>query len=382
MKFIFYSPIAFEKWDWRNSVEKGIGGSETSHVEMAWRLAARGHEVVTYAPIPDDCPGEWRGTIWKKLEEVDFKQKGVWILYRCPETVDRFPSKGRRKDQQLWLMMQDWDYPNWTDDRIKNTDRIITLCKSHGKYIIKKHPLVQNNLWLSSNGIKIDLIEETEKLNIKRNPKRIMYASSPDRGLKAALQIFKKAHELDPELELHAFYGFNNLNKLIKGSPNSPLAVAKREIEALMSQPGVTFHGRISQVELYKQWYETGIDLYCTTFFETSHITGMEAQAMGGIPIFSPIFAQAENMQYGIGIEGDPSDPLTIARFAAEVVHLTTQQYIQDEIRPQMMKWARKRFDWEIFVTQWELEAQGKRKEFEEQYEFPQQLTKEEIAEL
>ena len=47
MDFYLYSPVAFEKWDWRNSVEKGIGGSETSHVEMAWRLVARGHKVLS-----------------------------------------------------------------------------------------------------------------------------------------------------------------------------------------------------------------------------------------------------------------------------------------------------------------------------------------------
>src|SRR3990167_1047237 len=51
MDFYFYSPVAFEKWDFRNSIETGIGGSETSHVEMAWRLARRGHKAVTHPPI-------------------------------------------------------------------------------------------------------------------------------------------------------------------------------------------------------------------------------------------------------------------------------------------------------------------------------------------
>jgi hypothetical protein len=216
MRFIFYSPIAFEKWDWRNSVEKGIGGSETSHVEMAWRLAARGHEVITYAPIPKDCPGEWRGTKWYPIEDVDTLLEGVWILYRCPNFVEKFPPIEKRKNQQLWLLMQDWDYPDWTDERIHNTDKIITLCQSHGEFTIKNHPKIAENMWLSSNGIKIDLIEESEKEKIVRNPLRIMHASSPDRGLKQALLSFRKAKEYVPKLEFHAFYGFNNLEKLAK----------------------------------------------------------------------------------------------------------------------------------------------------------------------
>lgn len=376
MDFYFYSPVAFEKWDYNSSVKQGIGGSETSHVEMAWRLARRGHNVITYAPIKKSTKTEWRGTKWYPIEKASFKQKGVWILYRCPEMVDKFPIKSKRYSQQIWLMMQDWDYPNWTDKRIKNTDRIITLCKSHGRYTIDNHPLIGklNNLWLTSNGAKIDLIEEIEKLNIKRNPKKIMYASSPDRGMKYALQVFQKAREYVPDIELHLFYGFNNLDKLIKGKPDSYLAKEKDEIVPLLKQPGVHFHGRVSQNELYKHWFSTGIWIYITNFFETSNITGMEAQAMGAIPVFSPIFAQGENIKHGVGIEGDAKAPLTLARAAAEVVRLVTQTQLQEQIRLEMMPWARKRFTWEVFVDQWILEAQGKRKEFEKKYEFPVQL--------
>ncbi len=498
MNFYFYSPVAFEKWDWRNSVEKGIGGSETSHVEMAWRLAARGHNVTTYAPIPDDCPGEWRKTRWYPVDKATFTEPGIWILYRCPDVVEKFPPIKDRKDQQIWLMMQDWDYPNWTDKRIINTDRIITLCQAHGREVIKKHPLIKSNLWLSSNGIKIDLIEEIEreikkdvirfgfdvgqsledseelrqyardvyyaghevyiipamgsdvqvpyelwlqtmgvpftavhrathapnatldeiaeeklkilknleinyfwddlpsnvkkaqehgfpaylvekdkpiekpKYKILRNTKRIMHASSPDRGLKQALLSFSKAREYVPDLEFHAFYGFNNLEKLAK--MNKSFQSVIDELKELLNQPGVTFHGRVSQNELYREWFKSGIYIYETDFFETSNIASQEAQAMGAVPVFSPIFAQKENIKHGIGIEGGKNDPLTHARFAAELVRLATNPRLQDQIRKPMMTWARKRFNWENFVTQWEMEAKGERKKFEKQSDFPVQL--------
>lgn len=363
MKFIFYSPVAFEKWDWRNSVEKGIGGSETSHVEMSWRLAARGHEVVTYAPIPDDCPGEWRGTKWYPLEQADFSEDGIWILYRCPEVVDKFLPK--KKTQQLWLMMQDWDYPTWNGEegeiRVKNTDAVITLCQSHGFDVVQKHPLIKDNLWLTSNGIKTDLIKELEAEGLpERNPKRIMYASSPDRGLKYGLISFRKAREIIPDLEFHAFYGFNNLDKLIEGQPEHWLAKNKRETMELLEQPGVTFHGRVSQKELYKEWFKSGIWLYETNFNETSCITSMEAQACGAIPIVSPVYALKENVQHGVGIVGDANDPLTQARFAAEIVKMVVIPGLQDAIRQEMMPWARERFDWEVFVDHWIAKAEGK----------------------
>lgn len=365
MRFIFYSPVAFEKWNWENSVKKGIGGSETSHVEMAWRLARRGHEVITYAPIPKRSPTSWRNTKWYPLEKVDTKLKGIWILYRCPDFVDKFPPIAKRVDQKLWLMMQDWDYPEWLgkdgERRIKNTDLIITLCKAHGRDVIAKHPLIKKNIWLTSNGIKTDLIAEVEKKKIKRDPYRIMYASSPDRGLLQGLKIFTKVKEYIPQATFHCFYGFNNFNKLIKNAPHSRLAKLKAEIMPFLKQDGVFFHGRVSQPTLYKEWFKSGIYLYITDFCETSHISGQEAQAMGAVPVFSPVYAQGENIAHGVKIAGFSLDPLTISRAAGEVIKLMSAPQLQDAIRPDMMRWARERFDWENFVTQWEDKAMGKK---------------------
>ena len=373
MNFYFYTNISFEDWDYDSSVKKGIGGSETSIVEMSWRLARRGHNVTVYAPIKKTTKRDWRGTKWLHFKKATFKEKGIWILYRCPDIVDKFLP--RRKTQQVWLLWQDWDYPSLNKKRIKGVDKHITLCKSHGRYILRNYPAVEKRLWLSSNGIKLDLIEKIEKEKIRRNPLRIMYASSPDRGLKQALLVFKKAKEYIPNLQFYSFYGFNNLDKLLKGLPQThPMVKQKQEIMNLLKQKGVHFEGRISQPQLMREWFKSGIYLYITDFFETSHISGQEAQACGVVPVFSPIFAQGENIKFGIGVEGKSDEPLTIARAASEVVRLASQPQLQDQIRPEMMKWARDRFNWDIFALQWECEAENQRKEFKKLYPFPEQL--------
>lgn len=373
MKFYFYTNIAFEDWDYNNAVKQGIGGSETSIVEMSWRLAARGHDVTVYAPIKKTTDPEWRGVKWKRFEEATFKDKGIWILYRCPDILDEFDKKHR--GQTLWLLWQDWDYPSLTPERSHKVDKHITLCQSHGKYMIDRYPFLAEQLWLSSNGVKRELIEEIEnEQGLHRNPKRVMYASSPDRGLKSALLIIKKAREYDPDIEFHAFYGFNNLNKLIKGQPHSAMAKDKAEIMELLKQDNVFFHGRINQRQLMREWFKSGVYMYITNFFETSHISGMEAQACGAVPIFSPVFAQKENILHGIAVEGDAKEGLTIAKAAAELVRLCCLPREAERIRQEMMPWARGRFDWENFVTQWIDEASNQREEFEKCYPFPSQL--------
>lgn len=362
MKFILYHPTHFERWDYRSSIERGIGGSETNQVEMAWRLARRGHEVISYAPIPDDCDRHWRGTEWRKLEEVDWKERGIWILYRCPAAVDNFAPK--LEGQQIWIMEQDEEYVGqWTEERLAKIDRIMPISEPHRRFQLKRYPELASKMWVTANGVKVDLIREIEAQGEppQRNPNRLMYASSPDRGLKHLLKIFKRAREFNSELELHCFYGFDNIEKLIEYNPKfKHFGKTKEEIKKLLSQPGVVWHGRVSQVELYREWMKTGIWCYPTNFFETGCITSMEAMCLGAIPITNPYGALEQNVFAGEFIQGDAwGDPLVQARYVGEIIRLTTDVVLQDKIRTSMMKTARYRFNWERVIDQWEATIYG-----------------------
>jgi glycosyltransferase involved in cell wall biosynthesis len=355
MRIHLYSPVHFEKWDWRNSIEKGIGGSETAATEMAWRLARRGHQVTSYAPIPDDCPTPWRDTDWRRLEDADFYAPGLWVVFRDATCLDALP---KTAGQEVWLVCQDEVPVGLTAERAAKIDRVLAYCQWHKRHMERHLPDVRGKVCVTSNGLKLDLIRQVEsEPTPPRNPKRLMYASSPDRGLLPLLRIFRRAREFVPDLELHCFYGLNNIEKLIEYRPQFShykafVADLKRELD----QPGVNWHGRVSQVELYREWLKSGIWCYpCSGFSETSAITCMEAQALGAIPITCPRAALGENVRHGVFIEGDAhGDPLTRARYVAEIVRLCWYPQAQEDIRREMMPEARARFTWERRVDQWE----------------------------
>ena len=82
----------------------------------------------------------------------------------------------------------------------------------------------------------------------------------------------------------------------------------------------------------------------------------MEAQALGAIPIVSPVAALDENVHFGEAIRGDAEDPSIGAEFAQAIVRWAHPGR-QEGVRRQMTMYARKKYDWERFVSQWEEEA-------------------------
>ncbi|HYE97987.1 MAG TPA: LAGLIDADG family homing endonuclease, partial [Planctomycetota bacterium] len=236
---------------------------------MVEALAAEGHECISYAPLPDDMPSgiEWKGTRWYRLEDVDWSQPGIWVLYRDPPALDNFDLS--RKDQVRWQLLQDWDMQTWTPERIAAADRIIPLCHAHERWLLNRRPEMRGRTWVTRNGLRGALLREVEAEGIPpRNYKRVMFASSPDRGLLTALKIYARAKEFVPDLEFHATYGYGNIDKLIAQGAKH-FVKDKEETLRLAEETGATLHGRLTQKELYKEWEKTAVWTYITSFWET-----------------------------------------------------------------------------------------------------------------
>lgn len=350
----FYNPQGFEPWDWRNPSTQGIGGSETCHIEMAERLAKRGHRVISFAPVPE--PSFHARVEWRHYRSADTTAPGLWILFRSPQTADLFEP---RTDQVLWHVCQDVHYfavedgrpvPTITPDRGAKFRRFLALSPPHQEFLERHYPFLQGKVSLSSNGICSDRLPPPSL----RDPFRLIWASSPDRGLEALLHIFRRAREYEPRLQLRVAYGFDNWDKVIAKNPGGVQDRMKKRILSLFS-PGVQWLGRLPQPDLWNEFGQAGIWCYPTTFEETSCIACMEAQALGAIPITHRYWAVGHNVRYGFFIAGDPlNDALTRARYVGRVVALARDPALQERIRQPMMDWARAHFDWEHVVDQWQ----------------------------
>lgn len=354
MDLHFYSPNRIEPWDYRNVFDVGIGGSETSHVEMAIRLAAHGHVVTSYTHLPADTgPHTAHGVRWEPLEAAGaLTTPGLWIIYRQPSVGARFTPA---PDRRAWLVCQDVWYPDWKSEDVAKFDRVLALCPRHVAEVAHVDPANAARIALTGNGVNIERSDRVLAEGCTRHPRRLIWTSSPDRGLRELLDIFARAREQVADLELFVFYGMDNIDKICGGDRlRQPWVQSWRQYDRANAMPGVTWVGRVGQEALAREFASAGIWCYPTWFSETSCISCMEAQVYGAIPITNPIWATGFNVQHGWFVEGTPSDPLVMARYVDAVVRLAVNPDGQQMVRARMMPEARERLDWQGVAQQWD----------------------------
>lgn len=345
-RVILFSPRFVDRpgWDW-NSL---TGGSEANHIELAEELAKLGHEVISYAPIP---PGHLTKVIRNNVEwrdcDILFPYDGVWLLYRTLTPLDHLEKTDKMK---MCVFLHDVAIKEeWTEARVAKIDKVFVLSQKHKEFLETFYPQLIDKIQVMRSGIKLELIEEIEKENIKRIPTKMIYASSPDRGLSYLLDMFVEAQEFVPELTLDIFYGNNLLDDRI---------LLHRRLKAKMEKfskiKGITFHGKVEKRELLRHWFSSGIWCYPTMFLEVFAMVSVEAQAMGAIPIVNPLWGVGENTSYGKVVQGNCyDDELVQARFVEDIIQTATNPQWQEELRVKMMPAIREKYKWANVAKQW-----------------------------
>lgn len=343
-----YSSKTLQNWNPDTPFKTGIGGSETAHIEMHKALTELDIPVQSYAPL-ERASKNWPG--WKKSEFLPLNKPGIVINYRDFALYDQ-PFKPGYKH---WFVAQDVDYP-WTAERLAKVDRYITLCNDHTNYTLRKYPELAGRVFQSSNGVRTDYIRKLWKDAPERNPNQIIYASSPDRGLKFLLEQWWRIRERCPEAELKIAYGFENTNTIIKLMGGSEYHEGFRnELTALFKQPGVTWMGRLPQGKLYDLWMTSNIWAYPCTFAETSCITCMDAQACGASPITNNLWALRDNVDPldAVIFQAAPQDDKLVRAYFLEEIIFQLENPSDNYYRGELAEKALHKFDWKNIAKQY-----------------------------
>lgn len=314
----FLAPGTLEEWSPRKLREQGLGGSETALVRLAEEFFL-GDDLfcTTYGRI--DNPGYYNGVRYRRIEEFDPRiAQDVVVAWRYPEAAD-LPLRAKK----LVLWCHDMAYGDrLTPVRAARFDALIVLTEWHKRYMLEQYPwLDPEKLVVIGNGVdKVRFALSRKGGNFRREPHRVAYTSSPDRGLDFVLEsIWPKVVEQVPDAELHIYYGWAAWDVI----SDPALQAYRRHVADLMLRTkNVVNHGRINQDELAQDLLRTSIWLYPAKmpqmppwngadWYETYCIAAVEAQVAGAIPITTDVAALAETVKSGTII------PSTIGKDAA-----------------------------------------------------------------
>ncbi len=239
----------------------GVGGTESSVIQLAEALAARGHKV--YALNRLDAAVQEGGVNWmplrniKALPPVDIaiginstrifsglsaRKKITWL--HNPPTL-----RQQLKRRNLFALL-------------RHRPHAVLLSKYHSGLLHGWVPYAERSIIF--HGIADHFfVHEPET---KPRPPRAIFASQPKRGLAFVTEAWTEIRAKAPDAELHVF---------------CPQAKEREAAEACGRRPGIVIRGSVSRAELARELREARVMLIPGVTDETFCLAAAEATAPG-----------------------------------------------------------------------------------------------------
>lgn len=312
-----YCGPGWEPWHPSDIETRGLGGSETAAVRLAECLSELGFVVTVYGELRESSV--WRDVLFRRHEAFDpLDRRGALICSRIPEVGDRPIAAATRL---LWT--HDIDFgPRMNPRRAEAFDHVLVLSEWHRRHVAGRYPFLADKLLRTRNGIERSYFHP---LPWEQRAPRVLYTSSPDRGLDVLLGLWPRVLEQVPDAELHHAYSAV-YDRVADQDP--AIAEHRDRIRVLAKQPGVQSLGSLGQRDLARLmcssrvWaHPSWMGLHDSAFHETSCIGAMEAQAAGCLVVASDWGALSETVQWGRLVNsGGPGDTRWEDAFVAHIV--------------------------------------------------------------
>lgn len=308
--------------------ERPLGGTETAVIRLAAELDARGHEVIVFSKHPNPPLTKPLYLPMQQLGQVT--QTDVLIVVR--EWLPLFC--GIQCQRRLFWTGDAFDQPQTLglgDKRIVDAiDGFLAVSQWQADTIAQASGFPGEKMWVIRNGVHPKFFDG----QVRRRRTRMIYSSTPYRGLAHLPRLYKRIRAEVPTAELAVFSGYDVYAEQLGAIPAGHEGAARdleRVTQALTALPGVTYSPSVTQAMLATEFQTASVLAYPNTFAETSCITAMEAMRAGCVPLSTKLGGLPETVgEGGVLIEGLPGNPLYDDRFVAEAVRLLTDdQYWQ-----------------------------------------------------
>ena len=277
-------------FDGRTLDERPLGGAETSFIEMANALAARGHEVVACNKC--EATLDYRGVRWRPIADGVPEAADLYIANRGDKLLRLVP-KARRTI--FWIhnpagYLLKWRY-QWKLARRRPV--IVFSGASHAS----TYPG-----WAFAGGREIVPYGVTEIFRHAAEraapPPRAVFTSNPMRSLDWLLDVWERAiRPALPAAELHVFAGIATYGAAGQAKASRMAPVLERA--ASLRDRGVVLRGPVPKGQLVEELAIARALLYRGDIGETFCSAVAEAQAMGLPTVVEDIACMSERLLDG-----------------------------------------------------------------------------------
>lgn len=306
--------------DWSpKSAENGIGGSEEAIINLSRELVKLGMDVTVFNNCGEQA-GIYDGVKYRNV--IEFNPNDTYnILISWRSNI--FENSIKAKKRIVWLH----DMPNidCSDDNMKKIDRIVVLSQYHASLLPKTVPM--DKVFVSTNGINAEDFVGLE--HVQREPHRVIYASSYNRGLEQLLEMWPDVRKEVPDATLHVYYGWDTYDAFVRQGFVKDDGF-KDKIEKLMRQDGVFHHGRVGHKELLKEYRKASFLAYpCTYAGEINCIALTKAIACGCYAVTNDYAVMKERNVFPAVSDENFKGALIFALNHAKS-NINIEQYIKD----------------------------------------------------
>lgn len=338
-------PEGAYEWDEELYKKKAMGGSETAAIEMAmWLKKKTGRNVIIFNPRKTSLIAS-SGVEYRPINEVldyfSVYRPSAHIMWRHQHKLSDAPS-------YMWVH----DLTAWMGEHECNYDKMFYLTNFHKDYMISMQGIDPSKMIATRNGLNPEKFEGLD--GIEKNVNKVVFPSSPDRGLEHAIRIVELARKDLPDLELHCYYGFDNMEKFGMKDMASKLKAM------ILERPWVKSHGGIEQRELMRELASASVHLYPSVFIESSCIAVLESLCCGTYVLAREIGALQDTLKIP-HIEGK-ARLLDLGVDSEEKLQLWADElvYAIGEKKWEGCKLDPKTVSWELVADQW-IELMGLR---------------------
>jgi Tfp pilus assembly protein PilF/glycosyltransferase involved in cell wall biosynthesis len=346
-KYVFYCHSIVMTGD--SFKHQGLGGSESALTYMAQEISRCGKEVIVFCKT--DAPGLYNGVYYERIERfAAFIQRTIIDIFISVRSPDIFAAPIKARLKALWLH-DAADQPHLLslhDESIRSQiDCYITLSQWQTQGLVEKFDLPKDKIFVSRNGVK----RQYFKTYRNRRKQRLVYTSTPFRGLEVLLRIFPEIRKQVHDAELFVYssmsvYGFSAQEDQERFG----------HIYKSCQQPGVTLVGSIPQKELARELSHAKVFVYPNIFNETSCIAALEGQAAGLPVVASERGALPETVRdgrTGILVPHEIGSPAFCEGFVRSAVELLTDPEKWQSMSSAAHERVMQHFCWDTIAAEW-----------------------------